>query len=75
MLTCVGLTIDVSMERDAISVSRFGENGEYRRVDFYSHREFEIFLKMELQKILKSRQKKEDYVQISVDANNQRKYE
>ena len=75
VLTCVGLTIDVSMERDAISVSRFGENGEYRRVDFYSHREFEIFLKMELQKILKSRQKKEDYVQISVDANNQRKYE
>jgi hypothetical protein len=49
-LTCVGLTMDVSMERDVMSVSRFGEHGEYRRVEFYSHREFEIYLRMELQK-------------------------
>lgn len=49
-LTCAGLVMDVSMERDVMTVSRFGEHGEYRRVEFYSHREFEISLKMELEK-------------------------
>jgi hypothetical protein len=49
VVTCLGLTIDVSLERDTMSVSRFGENGKYRRVEFHSHREFELFLKLELQ--------------------------
>ena len=49
VVTCLGLTIDVSLDRDTISVSRFGHNGKYRRVEFHSHREFELFLKMDLQ--------------------------
>ena len=53
MLESVGNTatttsMDVSLERDTISVSQLGS--AYRRVEFHSPREFEIFLEMELRK-------------------------
>jgi len=46
--------IDVSIERDEMTVTRFGENGEYRKVFFHSEDEFEFFLRLELQKRLKA---------------------
>jgi hypothetical protein len=47
--------IDVSIERDEMTVTRFGENGEYRKVNFHADDEFEMFLKLELQKRLKDK--------------------
>jgi hypothetical protein len=47
--------IDVSIERDEMTVTRYGDNGEYRKVTFHSDEEFEIFLKLELQKRLNNR--------------------
>lgn len=47
--------IDVIMERDEMTITRFGDNGEYRKVKFHSEEEFEIFLKLELQKRLKAK--------------------
>ena len=46
--------IDVRMERDEMTICRFGDFGEYRNVRFHSDLEFEMFLKLELQKRLKA---------------------
>lgn len=48
------LVLDVSIVRDSMTVSRFGEeHEEHRKVKFYSDEEFELFLKMELRRRLK----------------------
>jgi hypothetical protein len=47
--------IDVTMERDEMTITRFGDSGEYRKVRFHSEEEFETFLKLELQKRLKAK--------------------
>lgn len=44
--------IDVSIERDEMTITRYGDNGEYRKVTFHSEQEFEIFLKLELRRRL-----------------------
>jgi hypothetical protein len=46
--------IDVSIECDEMTVTRFGENGEYRKAVFHSEDEFEMFLKIELTKLVKA---------------------
>ena len=48
------LVLDVQIVRDSMTVSRFGEQEEHRKVKFYSDAEFELFLKMELRRRLKS---------------------
>ena len=48
------LVLDVSIVRDSMTVSRFGEeHEEHRKVKFHSDAEFELFLKMELRRRLK----------------------
>ncbi len=46
------LLLDVEISRDEMTVTSMGEDGEYRKVDFHSDAEFEIFLKMEIKRAL-----------------------
>ena len=46
--------IDVCIERDEMTICRFGDFGEYRKVKFHSEDEFEMFLKLELEKRLRA---------------------
>ena len=59
------LTIDVTLVRDEMVVTSYGSttgvdgtSGEYRKVKFYSDAEFEIFLKIEIRRLLR-RQKRQ----------------
>lgn len=53
VLTFQNFIIDASIERDEMTITRFGENSEYRKVQFHSENEFECFLKLEFQRRLK----------------------
>ena len=53
-LCFLGDCLDVSIERDEMTVTSIGDGG-YRQVSFYSDSEFEIFLKMEIRRRIRSR--------------------
>ncbi len=46
------LLLDVEIARDEMTVTSMSDDGEYRKVDFRSDAEFEIFLKLELRRAL-----------------------
>jgi hypothetical protein len=48
------LVLDVNIVRDTMTIDRLGDFDEHRKVKFHSDEEFEIFLKMELRRRLKS---------------------
>mmetsp|Transcript_20816 Transcript_20816/g.30815 ORF Transcript_20816/g.30815 Transcript_20816/m.30815 type:complete len:671 (-) Transcript_20816:1473-3485(-) len=52
VLTFQSFIVDVSIERDEMTVTRFGENSEYRKVQFHMENEFESYLKLEFRKNL-----------------------
>ena len=41
---------DVVIVRDSMTVSGFGEENEFRSVEFYSHLEFAMYIKREISK-------------------------
>ena len=47
------LTLDVTIIRDSMTVCMVAEGGQHRKVSFYSDREFEIFLTLELKRRLR----------------------
>lgn len=58
------LTIDVTLVRDEMIVTSYGSangadgtSGEYRKVKFYSDAEFEIFLKLEVRRLLRQQKR------------------
>ena len=48
------LVLDVTIVRDSMTVTQIAEGGEHRKVHFHSEKEFEIFLKMELRRHLRT---------------------
>jgi len=47
------VTLDVTIVCESMSVCMIGEQGEHRKVDFHSDKEFELFLKLELRRQLR----------------------
>ena len=48
------LVLDVNIVRDSMTVTRLEGDSNYRKVQFFSEDEFELFLKMELKRQLKA---------------------
>lgn len=44
-------SIDANIVGDELTVTRFGEHGEYRKVKFHTDKEFELFLRIALQRV------------------------
>jgi len=61
------LFVDATIVRDEITVTTYGTgiraegstSGEYRKIKFHSDAEFEIFLKIELRRLIRQRQRQE----------------
>ena len=45
--------LDAAIECDELTVTRFGTNGDYRKAKFHSDKEFELYLKTCLRRVLK----------------------
>lgn len=46
--------IDANIVCDEMTVTSFGENGEYRKVKFHSDKQFEVYLKTALRRVVLS---------------------
>ena len=46
--------LDVNIVRDSMTVTRMDGDSNYRKVQFFSDHEFELYLKMELRRQLKA---------------------
>ena len=46
--------LDVNIVRDGMTVTRMDGDSNYRKVQFYSDEEFELYLKMELRRQLRA---------------------
>jgi hypothetical protein len=46
--------IDVNIVCDTLTVTSFGENGEYRKAKFNSDKQFEVYLKTSLRRVMLS---------------------
>ena len=49
--------IDANISCDVLIVTSFGENGEYRKVKFHSEKEFEVYLKTALRRVVTAMKK------------------
>jgi hypothetical protein len=47
------LVVDVNIVRDSLTVTRMEGDSNYRKVQFFSDAEFELYLKMELRRQIK----------------------
>jgi hypothetical protein len=50
------LVVDVNIVRDSLTVTRMEGDSNYRKVQFFSDAEFELYLKMELRRQMKKEQ-------------------
>jgi hypothetical protein len=51
-------SVDVAIVCDELTVTRFGSRGDYRKVKFHSDKEFELYLKTSLRRLLQPKQSK-----------------
>jgi hypothetical protein len=47
-------SVDATIVCDELTVTRFGENGEYRKAKFHSDKEFDLFLKTTLKRVVRN---------------------
>jgi hypothetical protein len=47
-----GWSVDATIVCDELTIARFGQNGEYRKAKFHSDKEFELFLKTSLKRVV-----------------------